>query len=167
MQSQKQVIGQAELLPVLIAKMAWREELVGRPVLTFIDNDSARFSLVAGNSPSVASSRIIAASSALDARLAIYPWISRVRSESNPADGPSRGDFDGVGACGSRTKEVPLGGTTSNVSWALILRALEVDGGCAAHRIIALKTPPHDRPHLRQEKEHSVCRDKYTVRALA
>ena len=37
---QRQVVGQAELLPVLVAKMAWPEDFVGRPVVTFIDNDS-------------------------------------------------------------------------------------------------------------------------------
>ena len=118
---QRQVVGQAELLPVLIAKMAWREDLVGRPVLTFIDNDSARHSLIAGYSPSIASFCIIAGSSAMDRGLMIYQWIARVPSESNP-----RGIFDEILARGSCATEVPLDGTTGNVSWALILRALEV-----------------------------------------
>ena len=92
LRSQRQVAGQAELLPVLIAKMAWREDLVGGPVLTFIDNNSARHSLIAGYSPSIASSRIIAGSSSLDGRLMIY----QLPSESNLADGPSGCTFDEI-----------------------------------------------------------------------
>ena len=56
----------------------------------------------------------------------IYQWIARVPSESNPADGPSRGIFDEILARWSCATEVPIDGTTGNVSWTLILRALEV-----------------------------------------
>ena len=52
--SQRKVVGQA---PVLIVKMAWPEEFAGRLVVTFVDNHSARHSLIAGYSPSMASSR--------------------------------------------------------------------------------------------------------------
>ena len=40
--SQKQIIGQAELLPVLVAKLVWMSTIANRRVFYFLDNDSAR-----------------------------------------------------------------------------------------------------------------------------
>jgi hypothetical protein len=46
-----QVIGQAELLPVLWAKWTWQEKIKKKRTLVFIDNDSARFALIRCYSP--------------------------------------------------------------------------------------------------------------------
>ena len=43
---QKQVIGQAELFPVLIARLTWQHRITGKRVYYFIDNESARLALV-------------------------------------------------------------------------------------------------------------------------
>ena len=111
---QRQVVGPVELLLVLIAKMPGPHKFAGRRVVTFIDGDSARYALIAGCSLSMASSRIIAASSTLDGRLAIYQRIARVPSESNPADGLSRREFGDNVEQGSRTTELLLDNTTGN-----------------------------------------------------
>ena len=87
---QTQVIGQAELLPVLWAKSTWADIVKGRGVLHFIDNDSARFALINGSSPVVASSRLASQARLADARTASYSWYARVPGCSNIADGPSR-----------------------------------------------------------------------------
>ena len=42
----KQVIAQAEIFPVVIAKATWSKALEGRSILWFLDNESARMSLV-------------------------------------------------------------------------------------------------------------------------
>ena len=47
----KQVISQAEIFPVLVAKDTWRNILDNRSVLWFLDNDSARLTLVRNFSP--------------------------------------------------------------------------------------------------------------------
>jgi len=93
-----QVIGQAELLPVLLAKTTWPDRFANRANITFIDNDSARFGLIRGYSPILDSSRIINESWLADARLGAASWFSRVPSASNIADAPSRLDFKEVSA---------------------------------------------------------------------
>ena len=91
--AKEQLIGQAELLPVLLAKTTWRDSFVNRPCLTFIDNESARYSLMRGYSPVLDSSRIISESWTLDAELGSASWFARVPTCCNVADDPSRLDF--------------------------------------------------------------------------
>ena len=43
---QTQVIGQAELLPILVAKTIWESHVKNKKVIYFIDNDSARLLVV-------------------------------------------------------------------------------------------------------------------------
>ena len=86
----QQVIGQAEILPVLIALSSWSNAFVGRPVLVFIDNDSARHGLIAGYSPVISSAILIIEVWSLLASLGCHPWLARVPTSSNVADGPSR-----------------------------------------------------------------------------
>eukprot|EP00973_Karenia_brevis_P033900 4677737-Karenia_brevis.AAC.1 len=43
--TQEQVIGQAELFPVLVAKLNWEKYLKGRRALFFLDNEAARLGL--------------------------------------------------------------------------------------------------------------------------
>ena len=47
----KQVIAQAEIFPVVIAKATWSTSLEGRSILWFLDNESVRMSLVRNFSP--------------------------------------------------------------------------------------------------------------------
>ena len=63
----KQVIGQAEVYPVLLARQLWRRWLKGRSAVVFVNNDSARFALIRGDSPSVASRDVLAALASEDA----------------------------------------------------------------------------------------------------
>ena len=58
---QKQVIGQAELFPVLVAKLTWSKLLSGKRVMYFIDNEAARLGLVKAYSPVLPSLNIIMA----------------------------------------------------------------------------------------------------------
>ena len=88
-----QIIGQAELLPVWLAKLVWSRHLAGRKVIYFIDNNSARFAMIRGTSPNSASARIVEQAWSLDASLGSSSWYARVPSPSNCSDGPSRGDF--------------------------------------------------------------------------
>ena len=89
----EQVIAQAELPPVVVATLIWREQLKDLAVITFVDNESAKHALISGYSPIRASLGILNVSAELDAGLALHQWVTRVPSASNPADAPSRLEF--------------------------------------------------------------------------
>ena len=87
-------MNQLELFACPLALNTWSTTLSNRQVLLFIDNDAAASALVRGYSPRQDSYALVgdfwlAASSS---RLSVY--IDRVESKSNPADGPSRLDFN-------------------------------------------------------------------------
>ena len=57
----KQVIGQAELIPIVLGRRAWADRLANRLLLRFIDNEAARSGMVRGYSPNRHSAAIIEA----------------------------------------------------------------------------------------------------------
>ena len=99
---QRQVIGQAEIFPALVARLTWIRRLEGRRCIYFIDNDSARVALVKQYSPVLSSLRILIQCTTLDALHLMVPWYARVPTASNPADGPSRLDDKDLRAVGSK-----------------------------------------------------------------
>ena len=106
----EQVIGQAELLPVLLGRATWATRMEGRDCITFIDNNSARFGLLRGFSQVCASAAIVDAFWLLDARLGVSSWLARVPSPSNIADGPSRLDFTESVSMGGRQVQPAMNG---------------------------------------------------------
>ena len=101
-----QVIGQAELAPILLAKRVWRERLRGRAAVYFVGNNFARDAMIRGYSPVVSSARVIAEAWLEDALGGASSWYDRVPGPSNIADGPSRLKFDEIRRVGG--KEVPV-----------------------------------------------------------
>ena len=87
---QSQVIGQAEIFPLLVARLTWSEFLRGRRVIYFIDNESARIGLVRAYSPVLPSLSIILSCLRWDYDNCSQGWYARVPSFSNISDGPSR-----------------------------------------------------------------------------
>ena len=87
---QSQVIGQAELFPVLVARWTWQEEIAGKRVIYFVDNESARLALVKCYSPVLPSLHIILDCLEFDQCFSSSPWYARVPTYSNVADDPSR-----------------------------------------------------------------------------
>ena len=87
---QKQVIGQAELFPLLVARLTWSERLRNRRALYFIDSESARWAMVKGYSPVFPSLMIVADCLSFDAKECSSAWYARVPTECNVADQPSR-----------------------------------------------------------------------------
>jgi hypothetical protein len=105
----RQVIAQAELLPVWLAKLMWPEKFANRFNVTFIDNESARHGLIRGYSPVLESAQLINESWLSDASLGATNWFARVPTASNIADKPSRLDFKEVSSLpGSTFYEVSL-----------------------------------------------------------
>ena len=89
---QEQVIGQAELFPVLVALHTWRNKLAGKRMIFFIDNDSARQALVKGYSPLLQPLEFVSECYRIACRHNIDVWFTRVPTDANISDGPSRMD---------------------------------------------------------------------------
>ena len=85
-----QLVACAELLPAIAARIRWQGVLRGRRVLHFIDNDSVKQSLVRGYSPCLAVCTLLKRFWREEEGCDCVTWYSRVASESNPADAPSR-----------------------------------------------------------------------------
>ena len=88
--NQEQVIGQAELYPLLIARLTWARYLANRKVVYFVDNESARLAMVKSYSPVLPSLQIIVDTLGWDHKNNSIAWFARVPTQSNIADEPSR-----------------------------------------------------------------------------
>ena len=86
----------AELLPVLVALAAWGESLRSQPVFFHIDSEAAKRSLIRGTCQQREAQFLVSAVLHLETQLCLRPWYSRIPSESNPADAPSRLEFSGL-----------------------------------------------------------------------
>ena len=89
----RQVVGQSELIPCHAAQVIWKDQLKDRRVVTYIDNEAARYGLIEGTSPTRDSAWLIQEFWTAEAKNESNSWIERVPSASNCADGPSRGKF--------------------------------------------------------------------------
>ena len=77
-----------------MAQRTWRRRWAERRVLLFVDNDSARHALIRGGSLSFASACLVGLFWEEETRMRAFAWVERVPSSSNPADGPSRLNFE-------------------------------------------------------------------------
>ena len=86
-----QIVGQAEVLPCLLAKRIWTARMRNRAVLYFIDNDAARYSFIKGISDDPHMS-VMPTSFWDEERITpSFPWFARAPTVGNPADEPGRG----------------------------------------------------------------------------
>jgi hypothetical protein len=92
-QGSKQVICQAEIFPVVVAKMTWSDILINGRNLWFEDNEAARESFVKSYSTSWSARELLLLGKIEDARTEAFDWYSRVPTAANWADGPSRLDY--------------------------------------------------------------------------
>ena len=83
-------IGELETIAVALALQLWSDELASCCIVSYIDNEGAKFSLVKGCSRSPVLARICHWVATLCERRTILPWFSRVPSPSNIADAPSK-----------------------------------------------------------------------------
>ena len=91
-----QLIGQAEILPMLVSRIIWSARLIGRDVLHYVDNEGARYSTIKGSSPSRSSAWLIHAFWETEVMNESRSWLSRVPTECNIGDGPSRGEWEEI-----------------------------------------------------------------------
>ena len=99
-------IHQLEILPVTMACIAF-EEHVCRPAYFHVDNTAAQSALINVGSSNHSSRSLVYLYLDLEQRLQLRPWISRIGSVSNIADGPSRGWFGEVEGLGAKCFEFP------------------------------------------------------------
>jgi hypothetical protein len=94
--NKRQLITEAELLPVIISKRTWASHLSHAKVILWVDSEPAKFSLIRGISDTPSCNMIVQVSNHQTVELQCNEWYSRVPSKSNPADDPSRLVFDQV-----------------------------------------------------------------------
>ena len=99
-QGKKQLICQAEIFPILVAKSTWPQLISCRAVLWFVDNNSALAAVIRSFSPIVENFELLVLNAELDVKLQSLNWYSRVPSKSNLSDSPSRMDFSELAAKG-------------------------------------------------------------------
>eukprot|EP00438_Fugacium_kawagutii_P032730 Skav219779 [mRNA] locus=scaffold3701:23251:24324:+ [translate_table: standard] len=88
----EQLICQVELFVVLWTRWRFRDLLCQRRSLWWIDNESARYGLIKGVSPSLSMQRMLREFYIMDTAFPTFSWFERVASASNIADAPSRQD---------------------------------------------------------------------------
>ena len=86
----EQLIYQIELYALVAVRWQFRDLLANRRVTWFVDNEAARFSAIKGISATLTMRILVREFFRLEATTPTFPWIERVPSSSNPADGPSR-----------------------------------------------------------------------------
>ena len=94
-------IHQLEILPVVMSCIAFADEINSNCVFIHVDNTAAQSSLINAGSTNHTSRSLVYLYLDLEQRLQFVPWVSRVSSASNIADGPSRDSFDEVSALGA------------------------------------------------------------------
>ena len=86
----EQIIGELETLAVALAIIIWNGKLCSMRVMIYIDNEGAKYALIRGYSRSKPITSICALTATYLDMHCIIPWYSRVPSQSNIEDWPSR-----------------------------------------------------------------------------
>ena len=81
---------------MVLALRAWGSRLAGKHLISFVDNEGSKYSLVRGYSDSPSISFLCGLADAVLDEHRILAWFSRVPSCSNIADAPSRGEAHGL-----------------------------------------------------------------------
>jgi ribonuclease HI len=90
-ENQSQLIGELEALAVLAALKLWTERVRGKHLVIFVDNEGSKYAILRGYSKNPCLSKIVTAIAQAEDSATVFCWYSRVPSEANVADGPSRG----------------------------------------------------------------------------
>ena len=94
--NKRQLVTEAELLPVILAKRHWAHLLRNSKVIIWVDSEPAKFAFIKGYSDVCTCNAIVQVNNHLTVELQSFEWYSRIPSKSNPADDPSRLVFDQV-----------------------------------------------------------------------
>jgi len=83
-----------EMLAICVGLWTWRQELEGAAITVFCDNQVALHSFIRGSSASKELNQLVGCMWLEAARHRWGLHLLRVESEANPADGPSRQDYE-------------------------------------------------------------------------
>ena len=92
--AKKTVIFEAELLALLVSFILFKRVLKGRPCVAYVDNNSTRDVSISGVARTSPGDCLISQLLEVEDSCSVIPWFARVPSQSNIADGPSRGSVD-------------------------------------------------------------------------
>ena len=92
--NKEQLVTEAELIPAVIALQLWKQFFEHRRAIIFVDSEPAKHCLIRGTSNVETCAGITHQFYKLVDSLKTFPWFSRVPTYSNPADPPSRLDFE-------------------------------------------------------------------------
>jgi hypothetical protein len=93
-ENKEQLVTEAELFPTLIALRVWKNHFRNTRTLIFIDSEPAKHCLIRGTSKVMTCANLVKSCYELVDEIKMFPWFSRVPSKSNPADAPSRLEFE-------------------------------------------------------------------------
>ena len=110
-QDDVQVVGgkihQLEILPVIMSCVAFADDISSKFIYIHVDNVAAQSALINAGSVNHSSRSLVYLFLDFEQRLKFVPWISRVASASNIADGPSRSSMDKVESLGAECFTFP------------------------------------------------------------
>ena len=101
------LIGQVELYAVAVARELWKVSLHNRRVILFIDNWPVIDTFVPGTARQKSWRQLLMSIERTDLEMPSQIWATRVPSESNVADPPSRGDVETLKFLGRLVMERP------------------------------------------------------------
>ena len=101
----KTIICECEFFAVLCSMLIWKRDLHQCNVVIHTDNDGVRDSFITCHTASRNSLPILDAILAAENDTECNSWITRVPTESNIADDPSRLQVDNLVACGCKRDE--------------------------------------------------------------
>jgi hypothetical protein len=104
----KTIIFECELLAIFVAMTCWSKHLQDSQVVVCTDNEGVKDSLIACQTSSYNATPILVALLQLEFDLRWNAWFSRVPSESNIADEPSRGETQQLLAKGVQQFQIDL-----------------------------------------------------------
>ena len=90
--TKKTVIFEAELIAFVAAIILWRDRIVNRSLVAFVDNNSIRDVCISGKARNAMGHQLITLLLAVEDLAGLNTWIARVPSPSNPSDILSRED---------------------------------------------------------------------------
>ncbi len=89
--AQKTIIHKCEFLAVAIALKSWKDDFTAKQIVSFIDNNAVRASLISAKATGEIANRLLESVLQNGADNGLMMWFARVPSKSNIADDPPRG----------------------------------------------------------------------------
>ena len=105
--NQQQYIFEAEIMPYAVSLVLWQENLKGKCLFAFIDNEGARAAWICGFAGTKAAQHMLPIGTTVEAKLSIPPYFARVPTHSNLGDAPSCGKFSVIEKIGGMRRRVP------------------------------------------------------------